>query len=80
MKGEGEGHDVFLETDYRYSLFLRGLRTKNGWKFIYNLETGLKELYNLRADSLEKTDLADENPNKKLELEQKLQKHLDSLK
>lgn len=80
MKGEKRNLDAFAETDYRYDTFQRAFRTYNKWKFILNLETGLEELYNLRSDSLEKRNVADDNPNKRLELEQKLQKHLESLR
>lgn len=71
---EGDGsRDVYLETDYRYAISQRGLRTEDGWKFIRNLKTGLKELYNLTRDPQEESNIASEEENQLTELEKKLQ-------
>ena len=45
---------------------------QNEWKLIESLEDGSAELYNLKTDSLEQNDLAEENPEKVKELKKML--------
>lgn len=64
--------DAFSETDYLLYSFKRSLRTSDGWKFIYSLENEKRELYNLNGDPLETRNLAEQEPQKALELEREL--------
>jgi arylsulfatase A-like enzyme len=64
--------DAFSETDYLLYSFKRSLRTSDGWKFIYSLESEKRELYNLNVDPLETRNLAETEPQKALELEKEL--------
>lgn len=57
-----EGQDVFLETDYRLFTRKRGLRTKEGLKYVLTVEDGKQELYDLRSDPGELKDLAASRP------------------
>ncbi|MDD2703515.1 MAG: sulfatase, partial [Candidatus Omnitrophica bacterium] len=52
--------------------FKRSLRTSDGWKFIYSLESEKRELYNLNIDPLETRNLSETEPQKALELEKEL--------
>ncbi|MDD2703410.1 MAG: sulfatase [Candidatus Omnitrophica bacterium] len=72
VHGESLKLDAFSETDYLLYSFKRSLRTSDGWKFIYSLESGERELYNLNIDPSETRNLADEEPQKALELEKEL--------
>ena len=45
---------------------------KDGWKLIYDYETGAKELYNLDKDPYEATNLARKNPAKAAEMSKAL--------
>lgn len=75
-QGEDELQDVFPETDYRYSTFQRAIRTGRGWKLIVNLETKVKELYQLSSDPYERQNKADLQKNQLDELYQRLLQHL----
>lgn len=72
MRGEPVGRDVFSETDYRQYTYKRAIITKEGQKFIYTLETRDRELYDLRKDPGETTDLVAQEPQLAYELEQRL--------
>jgi arylsulfatase A-like enzyme len=72
INGEHLKLDAFSETDYRFYTSKRSIRTADGWKFIYTMETRQKELYNLTADPAESVNLADKEPRIAYELEQKL--------
>lgn len=64
--------DAFSETDYLLQTFKRSLRKSNGWKFIYDLKTRERELYNLNTDPTETKNLAESRPKIAAELEQEL--------
>lgn len=51
--------------------YIKAVRTKD-WKLIYNTDTKLMELYNLKNDSREEKNLAEEAPNKTKEMFDKL--------
>ena len=72
MNGGHMNLDAFSETDYRLVTHKRSLRTYDGWKFIYTMETGKKELYDLKNDSGELNNLTEKEPRTAYELEQKL--------
>ena len=52
---------------------------KDGWKYIYFYGTGKEYLFNLTADEIEETNLAETNAEKKAELAQDLSNHLKSV-
>ncbi len=79
MRGETVNRDVFSETDYRLYTFKRSIRTKDGWKFVYTMETKAKELYNLKDDPHETKNLAATESRLAYELEQKLFAHFKSI-
>ncbi len=63
---------AFSETDYRFYTNKRAIRTPDGFKFIYSMDTGIRELYNLKDDPHELNNLIDKNKRTAYELEQKL--------
>jgi arylsulfatase A-like enzyme len=67
------------ETDYRLVTHKRSIRTNDGWKFIYTMETGQKELYNLKQDPGELDNLVEKEPRAAYEMEQKLFQWLKSM-
>ncbi len=76
MEGETLELDAFIETDYRHYTYKRAIRTHDGWKFIYTIENGNKELYNLNDDPDENNNLADKETMIAYELEQRLLNHM----
>lgn len=72
MRGERIARDVYSETDYRRYTYKRAIRTADGWKFIYTLESKTKELYNLTDDPQERNNLAEREPRLAYELEQRV--------
>ncbi len=79
MRGGNLQLDAFSETDYLLQVFKRSLRTADGWKFIYSMDTEDRELYNLKKDPYETNNLVEGEKNKACELEEKLFKWLQSL-
>lgn len=80
MNGEKVLLNVFPETDYRYSTFIRAIRTPEYFKLINDLETNIEELYNLNADPEEKDDIAESKKDVAYTLKQKLLEHLNSFR
>jgi arylsulfatase A-like enzyme len=76
MEGKKLELIILPETDYRYAVKQRAVRTPDGWKTIFNLMTNKKELYNIKSDPGEKNNLMETNPKKGLELETMLKKHM----
>ncbi len=70
MKGQPLGLSAFSETDYLLHTFKRSLRTSDGWKLIYTVETEKRELYNLNTDPGETVNCLYTEPVKAYELEQ----------
>jgi len=79
MRGEAVNRDVFSETDYRLYTFKRSIRTADGWKFVYTMESKTKELYNLKTDPQETKNLIKDESRLAYELEQKLFAHFKSI-
>lgn len=79
MRGENLKIDVFSETDYLFQGFERSLRTHNGWKFIYTMDSDGRELYNLRKDPNELNNLVDIEEEISAQIEQKLFNRLKSM-
>ncbi|NVN98009.1 MAG: sulfatase-like hydrolase/transferase [Geobacteraceae bacterium] len=72
LHGEPVAEDTYSETDYRLFTFKRSVTTKDGWKFIYTIESKGRELYNLVKDPGEQQNLVEKEPRLAYELEQKL--------
>lgn len=72
MDGKEVKKDVYFETDYRHYTYKRGIRTPDGWKYVYTMEDEKEELYNLDTDSTELENLATKEPRVAYELKQKL--------
>ena len=79
MRARTVSREVYSETDYRRYTYKRALRTSDGWKFIYTLESGEKELYNLRNDPGERNNLAEKEARLAYELEQRLFAYFKSM-
>lgn len=58
MQGAHEPRDLFSETNYREYTFQRSLIAPNGWKLIYTLESGRRQLFQLDQDPHEANDLS----------------------
>ncbi len=72
VRGEHMNLDAFSETDYRFYAHKRSIRTNDGWKFIYSMDTRQKELYNLKEDPQELNNLVEKENTVGHELEQRL--------
>jgi arylsulfatase len=57
MEGKHLSLDIYPETDYRYAVSLRAIRTADNWKFISNQLTNNQELFNLNNDQSEQNNL-----------------------
>jgi hypothetical protein len=68
-----------METDYRLYTFKRSIRTADGWKFVYTMESKTKELYNLKTDPQETKNLIKDESRLTYELEQKLFAHFKAI-
>lgn len=79
FSGRDLSRDIFFETDYRLYTHKRGMETPDGWKLILDLNSGSVELYNLKSDPGELTNLATREPKKAYELEQKVQQHQNNM-
>lgn len=79
LAGEPVGRDVYSETDYRQYTYKRSVITPSGWKFIYTLENGGRELYDLKADPRETKNLANDDRKRARELEEKLFAHFAAI-
>ncbi len=64
FKGERKNYDAFSETDYRYAIFKKSLRTYDGWKLIKDMEKKTDEVYYLDRDKSEKDNLTSKNKDK----------------
>ncbi len=80
MEGNELDLDAFSETDYLSQVFKRSIRTHNGWKFIYSIETEQRELYNLNEDPYEAYNLINKEQKIAYELEQRIFNWSESLK
>ena len=76
--GKGESRDVFMETDYRNYTHKRGVRTADGWKFIWTMETGMKEFYDLKNDPLETKNMAMENKEISAKFEKRIEDFIET--
>jgi len=79
IQGKHVDLTAFSETDYRLYVHKRSIRTPDGWKFIYSLENGNKELYYLKEDPAEQRNLIETERRKAYELEQDLFRWLKSM-
>ena len=65
--------NVISETEYRYVVDQRSIRTTTGWKFIKDVSSNLDELYDIKNDPKEKNNLI----NKSTKITKTLMKKLD---
>jgi len=72
IKGEHKDLYAFSETDYLLQSFKRSVRSPDGWKLIYSMDTEERELYNIINDPLEQKNLISKEPAIAYKLEQKL--------
>lgn len=64
--------DVISETEYRYVVDQRSIRTNNNWKYIKDISSSLDELYFLKKDPKEKNNLINKSKSQKKTLLKKL--------
>jgi len=79
MEGEVLHLNAFSETDYLLQTYKRALRTYDGWKFIYTMDSEKRELYNLNIDPHELNNLVEKEKRVAYELEQELFNWLSSM-
>lgn len=79
MKGEHKDLFAFSETDYLLQSFKRSVRSPDGWKFIYSMDSEERELYNILSDPLEQNNVINEEPAVAYQLEQKLFDWLENM-
>lgn len=72
IDGDTLREQVVLETHSA-----RAIRTED-WKYIYDFETGVEELYHVAADPVERTDRSSERPAKTRELRSELLSWVDT--
>ncbi len=80
MKGDSLHLDAYMETDYLAQSFKRAIRTSDGYKFIYAIESGEREFYDLSRDPEETKNMISYAGTTSYRLEQKLISHLNRLK
>lgn len=80
FKGERKNYDAFSETDYRYAVFKKSIRTYDGWKLIKDLEKKTDEIYFLESDKSEKDNLLRKNTEKFRYLNSSMNNLLDQIK
>lgn len=76
--GKGEARDVFMETDYRNYTHKRGIRAADGWKYIMTMESGAEELYDLKKDPRETSNVFADNPDIATMLRGKVIAHIEA--
>jgi arylsulfatase A-like enzyme len=79
LQGQKGQLEAYSETDYLLQVFKRSLRTPDGWKYIYSLDSDRRELYNLNSDPRELKNVVRTEKRMAYELEQKLFKHLKTI-
>ncbi len=68
---------AFSETDYRWFVSKKSIRTHDNWKCIFDYSTGETELYNLLDDPGERNNLAKTRRDKANELKEIIVEYLD---
>jgi len=80
MHGEPlKPRDIISETDYREYTYKRSIIGPDDWKLIYTLEDRTCELYNLKTDPEEATNLANMHAEKADELQRRLFQHFQNI-
>ncbi|WP_425613364.1 sulfatase [Anatilimnocola sp. NA78] len=79
MRGEPSEREIFAETDYRQYTYQRSITTPAGWKLIFRLEAGTRELYHLQEDPGELHNRAADDSPTADELQEKLFAHFAAL-
>lgn len=79
LRGEPAGRDIFAETDYREYTFKRSVLTPDGWRLVYTLENGTRELYHLPTDPGEERERSATDGVKADELQARLFAHFRAI-
>ena len=79
MHGSPVERPIFSETNYRDYTFKRSLTTPDGWKLIYTLEDGRRELYDLNNDPGELSNLANAHTEHADKLQRQLFGHFKAI-
>jgi arylsulfatase A-like enzyme len=77
LRGKATGFDALSETDFLFRASKRSVRSKDGWKLIFDLETLGVELYDVRKDTAEAVELSAKEPGRVKELQARLRELLD---
>lgn len=77
LGGEAMSLDAFSETDFLLHANLRGLRTADGWKAVYDRRSQTTRLFRLSSDPAERRDLADVEPARRRALEERVLRAFD---
>ncbi len=72
LLGRSLNLDAVSETDYRYYVSKKSIRTNDDWKFIIDSSSGHEELFHLETDPDEKNNLLVSNKDKAEELKEKI--------
>jgi arylsulfatase len=74
LLGKNQPLNIFPETDYRYAVSLRSVRTADGWELIKDIQSNQFELYHVSVDKNEKNKITN-NPEMLDSLSKKLESH-----
>ncbi|MEK7232566.1 MAG: sulfatase-like hydrolase/transferase [Elusimicrobiota bacterium] len=77
LRGEKMSLDAFAETDFLLHVSLRGLRTFDGWKAVYDRHSQATRLFRLSSDPAERHDLAASETTRRLALEERILQAFD---
>jgi arylsulfatase A-like enzyme len=77
LGGRAAGLDALSETDFLFRASKRSLRTADGWKLIFDLETLGTELYDVKKDTAEAVDLSSREPARAAALQARLRELMD---
>jgi len=77
LRGEEMSLDAFSETDFLLHAGLRGLRTADGWKAVYDRRSQTTRLFRRSSDPDERRDLAAGEPARRQSLEERILQAFD---
>ncbi len=77
MNGADLRLDAYPVTSYRYATFQTAIRSWNGWKLVFDQETGVKRLYYTPKDTMERNDRYGTGESIEPELVNKLLQHMN---
>ena len=76
-KEDASNREVFSETDYRNYTHKRSVIDSEGWKYIFTLEDGTGEIYNLNDDPKEQHNLILEEKQRASSMKEEVLAHMD---